>query len=88
MKDDWVKREKAKLEKIHKRGEKAKKSFKNRALLVIETLCGNDITWTDQNRIDIYEIAHVALGTCSNPHEDWVKKTEDLFTAFEKGGLI
>lgn len=74
--------------RIKIRHDKAKKNFKNRALLVIETLCADDIVWTDQNRTDIYEIAHVALGTCSNPHKDWVKKTENLFLAFEKGGLI
>ena len=76
------------MDRIKAESDESKKDFKNRALMVIETLCGDDIIWSDKNRADIYEIAHVALGTCSNEHTDWREKTEKLFSAFEKGGLI
>jgi len=65
-----------------------KKDPKNRALIVIQTLCGGDIEYADIEKFktDIYKIAHSAIGNC--PHADWVEETEKLFNAFEKGGLI
>lgn len=82
--------DKKRMDEIKKTHNKAKKDFKNRCLMVIETLCGEDIISNDIDKLksDIYQIAHVALGTCANEHKDWVNETEKLFNAFEKGGLI
>ncbi len=69
---------------------KAKKDFKNRCFMVIETLVGGDIVSDDIEKLkdDIYEIAHIGIGDCNNKHENWVVNTERLFKLFEKGGLI
>ena len=81
---------KEKMDIIHKKHQKAKKDFKNRCFLVIETLVGGDIVNNDIEKLksDIYEIAHIGIGVCGNEHKDWVDKTDKLFKAFEKGGLI
>ena len=78
------------MERIKAKSDESKKDFKNRALMVIEILVGGDIVYKDIERmkLDIYEIAHVALGTCGNEHQDWRDKVEKLFKAFEKDGLI
>lgn len=78
------------LDEIKKRGEEAKKDFKNRCLLVIETLVDMDIKYNDIEKLkeDIYKIAHIGLQTCGNKHEDWVEEMEKLFHHFENDGLI
>lgn len=76
------------MERIKARTDESKKDFKNRALMVIETLVGGDIIWKDSYKSEIYEIAHVALGDCPNEHLDWRENTEKLFKSFEDGGLI
>lgn len=83
-------KEKQLLKEIHARHEESKKDFKNRCLIVIETLVGGDIEYDDIEKLkaDIYEVAHVALHTCPNEHNDWKSNVERLFGAFEKDGLI
>ena len=78
------------MERIKAESDKSKKQFKNRALMVIETLVGGDINYgnIETMKIDIYETAHVALGDCKNEHLDWRDKVEKHFKAFEKAGLI
>lgn len=71
---------------VEKRFE-AEKDFKNRAFMVIETLCMPDIVCDDIEKLkgDIYMIAHSAIGNCDHP--DWVEKTEKMFNDFRKHGL-
>ena len=78
------------MERIKAKSDESKKDFKNRALMVIEILVGGDIVYKDIERmkLDIYEITHVALGTCENEHQDWREKVEKYFKAFEKDGWI
>ena len=81
---------KEEMDKIQAKGKEAKRDFKNRCFLVIETLVGGDIECDDLEKLkdEIYEIAHIGVGTCNNKHEDWVANMEKLFKAFEKGGLV
>ena len=78
------------IERIKERANEAKKDFKNRCFLVIETLVGDDMVCNDIEKLkeDVYKIAHIGVQTCENEHKDWVKETEELFIAFEKNGLI
>jgi hypothetical protein len=78
------------MERIEAKSAELKKDFKNRALMVIETLVGEDIIWDDIDKLksDIYKIAHAALGDCTNEHLDWRDETEKQFRAFEEAGLI
>ena len=79
-----------KMEKIAKKHKNAQKYFKNRALMVIETLCMGDIVYTDIEKLqsDIYEIAHSAINICDGKHENWRENTENTFKEFKKLGLI
>jgi len=81
---------KEEMQKIQDKHTEAKKDFKNRCFLVIETLVGGDIEYTDIEKLktDIYEIAHIGAQTCGNKHTDWVANMEKLFTSFEQCGLI
>lgn len=81
---------KEQVEEIQNRHAEAKKDFKNRCFMVIETLVSGDIEYTSIEKLktDIYEIAHVGCGTCGNKHEEWVENTEALFKSFEDGGLL
>ncbi len=80
---------KEEMDEIKAKSKEAKKDFKNRCFLVIETLVGDDIVSDDIEKLkdDIYQIAHIGIGNC-NVHKDWVENTEKLFKAFKKGGLI
>jgi len=81
---------KEQMQRIHDRHTEAKKDFKNRCFMVIETLVGGDIEYTDIEKLktDIYEIAHIGMQTCGNEHTNWIANMEKLFKAFEDGGLI
>ena len=52
------------------------KTVRGKALLVIEAICCTnmslDNTECDKMLSFIYQCVHVALGTCTNPHEDWI----------------
>ena len=78
------------LKAVTQRETASKKDFKNRCLMVIQTLVGGDIVYEDieQLKTEIYTIAHIALGTCENKHEDWIEETENMFKKFEKMGLL
>jgi len=45
--------------------------IKTKALRTIEGICLLD---EKPENAKFYKIAHVALGHCGNPHEDWVKE--------------
>ena len=78
------------MDKISANHQEAKKHFHNRALLVIETLCGGDIVSKDIDKLkdEIYGIAHCAIKPTTCEHEDWIEETEKMFKSFEKAGLI
>lgn len=88
--ESWVEKEKESLHKIQEVQKIAERDKRNRALMVIETLCGGDIVTGDIEKLkeDIYKIAHSAIEPKTCEHEDWVNKTEKLFEAFKKGGLL
>ena len=85
-----LKKEKQQLRKIRRARIKADKSFQNRALMVIETLCGDDIVIKDINQLkeDIYKIAHSAIEPKTCNHDDWIAETEKRFKRFKKLGLL
>ena len=81
---------KERMQLIRETSAEAKKDFRNRALMVIETLVGDDLVYNDIEKLksDIYRVAHCAITPKICEHPDWVKETEELFTTFEKEGLI
>ena len=78
---------KEQLEVIEAKGIKAERYFKNRALMVIETLCLPDFAHEDIEAFkdEIYKIAHSAIGTCE--HKEWRKNTERKFKSLRKQGF-
>jgi len=55
-------------------------NHEHRALLLIDHILSN-IGDEDPLLSRLYTIAHSAHGECPNPHEDWVKETEDTYKA-------
>ena len=78
------------LKKIHQTHLEAEKDFRNRALMVIETLCGGDIVEKDITKLksQIYQIAHSAITPKTCEHPDWCQETENLYSDFKNCGLI
>lgn len=78
------------LDGIRSNRDEAEKDFKNRALIVIETLCGDDIIINDIEELKskIYQIAHSAISPRSCKHNDWVNETENMFKALKKSEII
>ena len=77
---------KATLEEIQARKPK-RPSLRYKALYVIEVLAGGDFDQNETGLSAIYKFAHVALGTCPNPHDDWREELEETYRGFIKGGL-
>ena len=77
-------------------------SLVDKALLVIEALAMDEeveyMIMQPEGKVDvgslikkfcaIYEYAHVARGTCGNPHKDWVKHLESTYAAMHKHGVF
>lgn len=80
---------KEELEEIKDTRIEAEKDFKNRALMVIETLCGDDLVITDIEKFKstIYRVAHSAREPKVCKHEDWVNETEEMFRQFNEAGI-
>lgn len=55
--------------------------LREKALLVIETICVEDGREDDKNLDSIYKASHLANAECGNPHEDWLKWLEDVHSA-------
>ena len=66
-----------------------KKLTKAQVLLVIETLCSDDIVIKNIQKLKdaIYEVAHSASDTCTG-HTDWQQKARNLYKEFKEQGLI
>jgi hypothetical protein len=76
--------------------------LKDKALLIIDTVSQDDEVTTmilhPRRKVDtsslikkfnlIYECAHVAIGTCDNPHKEWVKNVESTYKAMHKDGAF
>lgn len=63
--------------------------MEEKALEVIQVLTTSDINMPTDKRLEkIYKLAHVARGTCGNPHNDWAKEVESDHKAFKKNGLL
>jgi len=66
------------------------KDIKLKALKVIEglTILYEDgrKTHKDAENIleEIYQYSHIALGSCKNKHENWIKQMEDMYKALKK----
>jgi hypothetical protein len=60
--------------------------LRDKALLVIEVLCEEDLKWKNAEEIRglIYKIAHSARTDKTCQHKDWVEETEKLFKAFQE----
>jgi hypothetical protein len=78
------------IDNIRTVNEEAKKDPRNRALMVIETLCGEDFIYTDIEKLrsDIYRIAHSGIVPRTCNHDSWVEETEKLFERFAKEGML
>jgi len=59
--------------------------IKTKALEAIEGLCSLDENSRD---VVIYKIAHVALGKCENPHDDWREELDRLHKLLVKNKVI
>ena len=66
-----------------------------KALKVIESISSTIGTTTkkkiavDRRDIDnIYAYAHIASGTCDNPHKDWVNQLNEHYDRLKKMGEI
>jgi hypothetical protein len=59
-----------------------------KALQVIEALTTDDFVINEKLIDEIYKIAHVALGHCTNPHEDWKEELLDTHTKMVERGVI
>ena len=57
--------------------EEVKKKNKDRYLRIIQYLTSEIDNYPDL-REDIYELAHIALEECKNPHSDWIKKWDEV----------
>lgn len=55
---------------------------REKALLVIEHMAANDELW------DYFKFAHITLGDCSNPHNDWVRKLNKTYNELKLSNLI
>jgi len=79
--------DKVKLELKKRRKEMRTKNviLKTKALEVIEGIC-----LLDEKDVckPFYRVAHVALGRCGNPHEDWRKELDKLHRHLVKDGVI
>jgi len=60
-------------------------ALKTKALEAIEGICMLDER--DQDN-PFYKIAHVALGVCENPHEDWQSELDAVHERLVKNGVI
>jgi len=63
----------------------SKMDIKTKALRTIEGICLLDEKPENGN---FYRIAHVALGTCENPHEDWVKFLNNTYRNLKRNHII
>lgn len=57
--------------------------LKTKALEVIEGLC-----LLNEKDEPFYRIAHVALGSCGNPHKDWREELDKEYKQLIKDGVI
>lgn len=61
----------------------------HRALRVIEGLTFPDITNDPKEKLEeIYKYAHIGVGDCENPHEDWCEELLEAEEALVKMGII
>ena len=59
-----------------------------RALLVIDGLCLEEIDVDTKLINQIYRVAHSALGACKNPHESWVSEIDELQEGLKKARIV
>jgi len=72
-----------------KRKALAKTSIKDKALQLIEEMtCDDDFAMSKSPYAklltQIYVYAHIANGTCQNPHEDWVEELNKHYEAITR----
>ncbi len=59
--------------------------IKTKALRTIEGICLLD---EKPENAKFYKIAHIALGHCGNPHEDWVKELDVVYKSLKRHKII
>ena len=67
--------------------EKKYKSLRMRALVSIEYITASISDWTDQQEMMslVYMFSHVAIGRCTNKHEEWEQKLIDFYNEVDAG---
>ena len=62
--------------------------LKMKALIAIEGLTFPDVAMSDEEKLtDIYKFSHIAVGRCSNKHEDWHIELDNCIKFLEKAGI-
>jgi len=84
------------LPEIHKG--KPNRTLERKALAVIEALASDDCCQElelskpndllTQKLLSIYEYAHIALGDCRNPHDDWRAKLLKAYKYLKRHKII
>jgi len=65
-------------------------NFKDKCLIVIQTLVSGDFIKTDPIKLNdrIYRAAHVGLGDCDVDHQIWIDEVNQDYEAFKKLNMI
>jgi len=69
---------------------KLKETNEQKALKVIQALTtlyedGKQSHKDAENMLcNIYKYSHIAIGSCKNPHKDWIKELNDMYKALKK----
>jgi len=59
-----------------------------RALLIIDGLCLEEMDTDTKLIAQIYKVAHVALGKCENPHEYWLDEIDQLQETLKEANIV
>ena len=63
---------------------------KKKALIILEVYGLGELKFKSIEDLTdrIYKLAHIANGSCKNPHDDWKREIEEEYESLKKGKLI